>query len=185
MNKQQHKKTIGPIQLLAIGFKPGAKFEGKILKELERLDRIKTIRILDLLFVKKDEQTKDLVALSIQGETLGAIIGALLGFDFEGNHKKEKKRESEDNNDAFGLNVDQIKQIGDTLIPGAAAGILLIEHVWAKNLKLAIRGAGGTPLAEGFLTPEAIAEVIDEITAITETMDQIEKAETYEHAHSL
>ena len=37
--------------------------------------------------------------------------------------------------------------------------VLLIEHVWAREFKRAVRDAGGVPLAEGFLTPELLAAV--------------------------
>ena len=77
-------EKIGPVQLLAIGFTPEARFEGRIMDELANLERHETIRILDLLFVGKDAETGDLLALDYQGEELGAIVGALLGFDFEG-----------------------------------------------------------------------------------------------------
>ena len=53
------------------------------MDELERLESHETIRILDLLFVGKDAETGDLLALDYQGEDLGAIVGALLGFEFE------------------------------------------------------------------------------------------------------
>src|ERR671910_3378919 len=76
-------ERIGPVQLVAIGFTPEAEFEGRIMDELERLERHQTIRILDLLFVGKDAETGDILALDYQGEELGAIVGALLGFEFE------------------------------------------------------------------------------------------------------
>ena len=40
-------KNIGPVQLLAVGFDPDARFEGRIIDELESLERHETIRILD------------------------------------------------------------------------------------------------------------------------------------------
>ena len=73
-------EKIGPVQLVAIGFPLEAEFEGRIMAELERLERHETIRILDLLFVGKDAETGDLLALDYQGEELGAIVGALLGL---------------------------------------------------------------------------------------------------------
>src|SRR5215218_7650970 len=80
-------EKIGPVQLVAIGFPPDAEFEGRIMAELERLESHETIRILDLLFVGKDAETADLLALDYQGEELGAIVGALLGFEFEGDEQ--------------------------------------------------------------------------------------------------
>jgi hypothetical protein len=44
---------IGPVQLMSVGFDPGAKFEGRIADELARLEGERTIRVLDLLFVAR------------------------------------------------------------------------------------------------------------------------------------
>jgi hypothetical protein len=56
---------IGPVQLLAIGFGPDANFEGRILAELAELEKEGTVRVLDLLFVAKEEGG-DLIALEHQ-----------------------------------------------------------------------------------------------------------------------
>jgi uncharacterized membrane protein len=166
---------IGPVQLLAVGFGPDAKFEGKVLQELGKLERQETIRILDLLFVMHDAETKELVALDYQGEELGAIIGALLGFDFEGDTPKANSVPAD--NHAFGLSERDIKAMAARLEPGHAAAILLLEHVWARDLKRALREAGGVPLGEGFLTPEAIATVVAELVAMSEAVEEVEKEE--------
>jgi uncharacterized membrane protein len=168
------QKNIGPVQLLAIGFDPDARFEGRIMDELENLERHETIRILDLLFVGKDAETGDLLALDYQGEELGAIVGALLGFDFEGEQPSEL---SEVEGHAFGLSQKEIQGIAASLHPGDSAGFLLIEHVWARDLKRAIREAGGFPLGEGFLTPEALAEVATELVAMSEAIEELETEE--------
>jgi hypothetical protein len=54
---------------------------------------------------------------------------------------------------------------------------LLIEHVWARDLKRALRDAGGFPLGEGFLTPEAIAAVAAELLAMSEALEELEAEE--------
>jgi uncharacterized membrane protein len=167
-------QEIGPVQLLAIGFDPDARFEGRIMDELANLERHETIRILDLLFVGKDAETGDLLALDYQGEELGAIVGALLGFDFEGEQPSEV---SEIEGHAFGLSDREIQGIAASLKPGSSAGFLLIEHVWARELKRAIRDAGGFPLGEGFLTPETLAEVATELLAMSETLEELEREE--------
>ena len=118
-------QDIGPVQLLAVGFDPDARFEGRIIDELESLERHETIRILDLLFVGKDAETGDLLALDYQGEELGAIVGALLGFDFEGEQPSDL---SEVEGHAFGLSQKEIRGIAASLHPGDSAGFLLIEH---------------------------------------------------------
>jgi uncharacterized membrane protein len=167
-------QEIGPVQLLAIGFDPDARFEGRIMDELANLERHETIRILDLLFVGKDAETGDLLALDYQGEELGAIVGALLGFDFEGEQPSDM---SEIEGHAFGLSQREIQGIAASLKPGSSAGFLLIEHVWARELKRAIRDAGGFPLGEGFLTPETLAEVATELLAMSETLEELEREE--------
>ena len=170
-------KEIGPVQLLAIGFGPGANFEGRIMDELSRLEGHETIRILDLLFVGKDEETGDLLALDYQGEDLGAIVGALLGFEFEDNGERQAESAQGLQSHTFGLSQREIEEIGASLAPGSSAGFLLVEHVWARDLKRAIRDAGGFPLGEGFLTPEAIAAVAVELVAMSEALDELEMEE--------
>jgi uncharacterized membrane protein len=167
-------EEIGPVQMLAVGFGPDAKFEGRIMDELSRLERQETIRILDLLFVQKDAETGDLLALDYQGQELGAIVGALLGFEFEGDLTPDSQ---EVQSHAFGLSQGEIQEIAASLAPGSSAGFLLVEHVWARDLKRAIRDAGGFPLGEGFLTPEAIAAVAAELVAMAEALEELEAEE--------
>ena len=170
-------ESIGPVQLLTIGFTPDAEFEGKILDELERLERHETIRILDLLFVGKDAQTGDLLALDYQGEELGAIVGALLGFEFEDDGGPLAESSQGIQGHAFGLSQTEVQEIAASLHPGDSAGFLLIEHVWARDLKRAIRDAGGFPLGEGFLTPETLAAVGTELVAMSEAIEELETEE--------
>jgi uncharacterized membrane protein len=172
-------KEIGPVQLLAIGFGPEADFEGRIMDELAKLETQKTIRILDLLFVHKDAQTGDLLALDYQGEEMGAIVGALLGFEFEGDEQLTGSTEEEQGveSHAFGLSQREIEGMAASLEPGTSAGFLLVEHVWARDLKRAIRQTGGVPIGEGFLTPEAIAEVAAELVVLSEILEELEAEE--------
>ena len=74
---------IGPVQLLNVGFDPGANFEGRIADELARLETDRTIRVLDLLFVARDTDSDELVVLEHQEESMGAIVGALLGLQVD------------------------------------------------------------------------------------------------------
>jgi uncharacterized membrane protein len=169
-------EKIGPVQLVAIGFGQEAKFEGRIMDELARLERHETIRILDLLFIHKDAETGDLLALDYQGEQLGAIVGALLGFEFEGDGGMPAGPSGVESH-AFGLSQREIEEMAASLDPGSSAGFVLVEHVWAREFKRAIRDAGGFPLGEGFLTPEAIAAVAVELVAMTEAIEKLETEE--------
>jgi hypothetical protein len=153
--------------MLAVEFGTDAKFEGRIIDELAKLEAEHTVRLLDLLFVMKDPETGDLIALDHQGEDLGAIAGALLGFQFDG----VERYGTDEGAHAFGLTSAEIQAFGESLDPGRSAAFLLIEHVWARDLKRAIREAGGVPVGEGFLTPETVRAVEPELAAMVDAMN--------------
>jgi uncharacterized membrane protein len=165
---------LGPVQLISVAFGPDANFEGRIIDELVALEGKETIRVLDLLFVLKDAETGELVALDHQGAELGAIVGALLGFDFESEAARQVLA-GDDGGHAFGLSQADIEAFGRSLEPGTAAGFLLIEHIWARDLKRALRDAGGVPIGEGFLTPEAVAAVSGELVAMAAAIEELER----------
>jgi uncharacterized membrane protein len=162
--------TIGPVQMVVVAFDSDADFEGRIMDELAKLERERTIRILDLLFVLKDAETGELVALEHQGADLGAIAGALLGFEFEGAEALEAPPSSEG---GFGLSAADVQGVGAALAPGQSAAFLLIEHVWARDLKSALRDAGGIPVMEGFLTPETMRAVEPELAAMADALNEL------------
>ena len=154
---------IGPVQLLSIGFQPGANFEGRIADELARLETGRTIRVLDLLFVARDTDSDELVVLEHQAESMGAIVGALLGLRIDDAGDQER---------SFGFSQAEIDEMGAGLDPGAAAGLMLIEHVWARDLKRAVRDAGGQMLGNDFLTPEVVAAMEPELAAMSASIEQ-------------
>ena len=168
---------IGPVHLLAIAFGPDTKFEGRVIDELAALEEKGTIRVLDLLFVLKDAETGELVALDHQGAELGAIVGALLGFEFDDDGTQANGGGSLDTTHAFGLSEEAIRGIGKQLEPGHSAGILLVEHVWARDLRRAIRDLGGEQIVNGLVTGEALASVAVELAAMAEAIDELQQAE--------
>jgi hypothetical protein len=168
---------IGPIQMLTVAFGPDARFEGRVVEELERLEAIGTVRVLDLLFVHKEEATGDLIALDVQGPNMGAITGALLGFESEDGPARDEGGVHR-GVQAFGVSRSDLDSLMASLEPGIAVGVLLIEHVWARDLTRAIREAGGVPVAEGFLTPETLAEVAGDLAAVSAAIDQEQAAAT-------
>ena len=91
------------------------------MDELSRLERQEMIRILDLLFVQKDAATGDLLALDYQREDLGTIVGALLGFEFEGDGDEQSPVSQEVESHAFGLSRQEIKDMAASLAPGSSA----------------------------------------------------------------
>ena len=149
-------------QLLNIGFPPGANFEGRIADELAKLANDRTIRVLDLLFVARDTDYDELVVLEHQEESMGSVVGALLGLTLDDAVSDEH---------SFGFTQAEIEEMGQGLAPGGSAGLLLIEHVWARDLKRAIRDAGGTPFSGDFLTPETVAAMEPKLAAMAGRTD--------------
>ena len=157
---------IGPVQLMSVGFEPGANFEGRIADELARLESEGTIRVLDLLFVARDTDSDELVVLEHQEESMGAVVGALLGLRLD-----DAEAGSEH---SFGMTAGEIEAMGESLPHGGSVGLLLIEHVWARGLKRAIRDAGGIPLGDEFLTPETVAAVEPQLATIAAAVRESE-----------
>jgi uncharacterized membrane protein len=166
---------IGPVQLVSVGFEPNANFEGRIVDELAALEKERTIRVLDLLFIARDTDSDEIVVVEHHGtESMGGIVGALLGFQFDDDVESQPGAASPDDH-AFGFTQADIEQMGAGLEPGGSAGLLLIEHVWARGLRKAVRDAGGRLLGEGFLTPETIAAVEPELAAMSQAIEEMER----------
>ncbi|MEU6826350.1 DUF1269 domain-containing protein [Streptomyces atriruber] len=156
--------TIGPIQLLTVEFGPTAKFEGRVIEELIILESNGQIRVLDMLFVQKEIDGR-LIALDYQAEDMGDTVAALLGISRDSMRGAEELYPSVSEGNAFGLTRAEIRETAQELEPGTAAAFILFEHVWAKYLRAAIRNAGGVPVAEGFLTEEALLPIAAELVA--------------------
>lgn len=178
---------LGPIQLLAFGFDTLDQFRGDILDRLEEVAPMNAVRILDALFVAKEENG-DVVALELgdlgeeEGdEVLGTLIGALLGFSFDGEDADAPPADITEAS-AIGVTVADVRRIARDLTPGTAAGLLLIEHHWAAGLRDAIFDAGGQLLLQGFLTLEGLAMVGAELTATADAIAAIEAADALEAA---
>jgi uncharacterized membrane protein len=160
---------IGPVQLVSIGFDRDANLEGKVIDELAKLESERTIRTLDILFIARDTDSEDIVVLEHpDAEKLGGIVGALLGMELEG--EAETPAAGGGDEHAFGFTQQDIQEMASGLGPGESAGLILIEHVWARDLKRAFRGAGGRLLGEGFLTPETIRGVEPQLAAMSDAI---------------
>src|SRR5579862_5282070 len=49
------RQMPGPLQIIAVSLGPGAGLQGRVLAEVDRLQGRGVLRLLDLLFVAKDE----------------------------------------------------------------------------------------------------------------------------------
>ena len=158
---------IGPVQLISIGFDATANLEGRIVDELAKLESERTIRVLDILFIARDTDSDETVVLEHPGrENFGSVVSSLLGVQFDDASESPESR----GDHSFGFTQDDIRQMASGLGPGESAGLLLIEHVWARDLRRTFRDAGGKILGDGFLTPETIGSVEPQLSAISDAI---------------
>jgi hypothetical protein len=143
---------IGPIQILVLGFDE-PNFRGQVLAEIDRLRQADTVRLIDLLIVRKDldgrVQTIQRSDLSpAEARQFGAAIGALVGFGMMG----EEGAEILSQVGADVLDADEW-YVEESIPAGSAAAIALLEHRWAIGLRDAVVDAGGALLADAWIHP--------------------------------
>ena len=149
--------TLGPVQMLIVGF-TGDNFDGSIMEELDRLKEHDIVRLIDLLFVKKNEdgeievqQRSDLSG--DEAEQFGAIIGALVGFGADGEEGAEygALQGAAELQDGHVFDDDAVWYLGDAIPDGTAAAVALLEHRWAIPLRDKIAQAGGLTLSDAWV----------------------------------
>jgi uncharacterized membrane protein len=159
--------ALGPVQLLVIGF-DDPQFTGKIRAELDRLRESDIVRLIDLLVVSKDEdgnvtrlQVSDLSDEEM--EEFGATVGALIGFGAGGDEESMEAgavvgaTSTEDGHFLGG--GDDTWYVDDSIPPGTAAAVALLEHRWAIPLRESIRDANGFLLADAWVHPADLVAV--------------------------
>ncbi len=165
----------GPMQLLVIVFE-NPKFHGQIRREIESVMEKGMIRLIDLLFVWKDENgnIKSIETTQLDEEErirFGAVVGGLIGYGARGEEGAREGMEvgtlaaAEEN---YGITEEDIMEITEAIPEGTAAAILIVEHLWAKGLKQAIGDAGGIMISQGMLSPELLISVGEELAEAVE-----------------
>lgn len=157
--------AIGPVQVLVVSFeKPD--FSGEVLAELNRLRENHVIRLVDALAVQKNLdgtlaalQWSDLSIEEAEG--LGATVGALLGLGAGGEAGMEGGAIDgmEAGSDGHLIDESEVWDVADSIEPGSAAAIALIEHVWAVPLREAIAKAGGVAVSDEWVHPLDLVEI--------------------------
>jgi hypothetical protein len=129
----------GPIDFIVVGFE-GNNFKGEILKELNTAVSNGVIAVLALGLVIKDENGTVTTILENDNELIMSVA-------------KDWKL------DNSMIGEDDTAEVGDLLENNTSAGLLIVEHLWAKPLKQAILNANGVLVADGRIHPDAVAEL--------------------------
>ncbi len=142
---------LGPVDYVVVEFPADrANFSGEMAAELSALVERGLVRVLDLLFLKKD------------------LDGSVEGFeshDFDAGDVGELR--SLEGELAMLLAAEDVEAIGAALEPGSVAGVLVWENVWAAPFGSAVRRSGGQLVASGRIPIQALAAAVeaDEATA--------------------
>jgi hypothetical protein len=135
---------LGPVDYLVVEF-PGSNFNGEIMPELVDLVERGVVRVLDLVVIKKDEDS------SYEAFEFTDIEDGVLG------ELRELEREFADL-----LSEDDISAVVDALEPGSTAGLLIYENLWAAPLASAVRRSGGQLVASGRIPVQALLAVLED-----------------------
>jgi hypothetical protein len=169
--------TMGPLQIVVIGFETTERFRGEIAREIADLRGRGMIRVIDArLFLRGDDgglTEVDLNPLLGEPET-GNPLAHLLGVNGGGNGHKPAEQAFAD---TVGFALEDLRRLTDQIGPGDHAAVVLVEHLWAHRLREAVIDAGGRLLGQGFLTPEVVMIVGSEVQARADAEAAIELAQ--------
>jgi hypothetical protein len=136
-------EEMGPVDYLVVEF-PGSKMTGEGMPLLVDLVDRGIIRILDLVFVKKelDGSVTGLTVADLDGDgelDLAVFEGASSGL----------------------MDQEDVDEAGGVLEPGSSAAILVYENLWAAPLAVAVRRGGGQLVAGGRIPVQAMLAAVD------------------------
>jgi len=135
--------TIGPVSYTVIAF-PGNRFTGKIVPEVEKLIANGTVRILDLVFVAKDE------------------VGDTISLEFD--QMDELIPFGELEGEVGGLiNVEDLDHVAQGLPEGNSALIIVWEDLWALGFVGAVQEAGGVVIETARIPRDLIESALGEL----------------------
>jgi hypothetical protein len=139
---------LGPIDLVLFAYPPDAPMTGEAVDLLLDLVEQGIIRVLDVMFVQKNEdgsfsgfEAKDLTADSVGDFTV--FDGASTGL----------------------LGDEDAATAADELVPGTAAVLILYENRWAAPFAAAVRRNGGMLIDNQRIPHEDVVAALDAIDA--------------------
>lgn len=146
MSEQDNDLELGPIDIVVIGYPPGAPMTGDAIPAFIDLVDRRIIRVLDVLFVSKDAD--------------GTVSGmAVTDVDWDGI----------DDLLVFGgarsglLDDGDATTAGEALEPGGSAVLICFENAWAAPFATAVRRSGGRVLD---FQRVGAADLIDALNAL-------------------
>ena len=134
---------LGPVDWIDVEFE-GTKLNGDIAPILKDYVDRDLIRVLDLLFIKKDEDGgfEAFEATDLEDSE----IGELRAYETEL---------------AMLLSEQDVADLVETIEPGSSAAVLVWENLWAAPFGAAVRHAGGQLVASGRIPIQAVIAAME------------------------
>src|ERR1700746_1227905 len=130
-----------PLQMIALIFRLDVDADSRLLAEVDRIEGRGVLRVLDMVFLAKG-QDGTVEELEVgDGEDFGSLLGSISPFG-PGNGARPAAGNGAVNGPA-GSGVATVQALADSLEPGSAVALLLVEHLWAAPLVDAVSAAGG------------------------------------------
>jgi uncharacterized protein DUF6325 len=136
---------IGPVDYLIVMWPAGSAPNGEGLSHLGELSERGLIRVLDLAFVRKEQD--------------GTMTGlALTDIDHDGSLDLVQFQA-----DSALLGQEDYDEAGAALDPGASAAILIYENTWAAPFVTAVRKTGAEVIASGRIPADDVLQALEEV----------------------
>lgn len=137
---------LGPVDYVVVRFPADkADFSGAMADELTKLMDSATVRVLDLLMVRKGQDgTVEVAELRDHDES---EVGELRSFEADL---------------SLVLALEDVERVGADLEPGSAAAVLVWENTWAGPFASAIRHSGGELIGMGHIPTQALIAAAEE-----------------------
>jgi hypothetical protein len=138
----------GPIDYLVVEFPADRRPDGSALAILRELVEQGTVRVLDLVFLRKEVDGSvvaiDVVDVGLEGDIdVSLFAEASTGL----------------------LDLADIADAGSVLEPGASAAVVVYENTWAAPLATALRRSGAQLVASGRIPVQGILASLDALEA--------------------
>jgi hypothetical protein len=141
---EAHADEMGPIDIVVIGYPVGAPMTGDAVPMLLDLVDRKIIRVLDALFVVKEQD------------------GTFTGFEARGLEEKGVGDLATFEGASSGLlGDDDVAAAAEAMEPGTGAVMIVYENRWAGPLAAAIRRNGGVLLGFERVPMQALLESLE------------------------
>jgi hypothetical protein len=145
---EAHDQELGPIDIAVIAYPAGAPMTGEAAPMLVDLADRGIIRVLDAMFVRKNEdgtfegfEARDLDAKGVGDFTV--FEGASSGL----------------------LGDEDAAKAAEAIEPGSAAVMLVYENSWAAPFVAAVRRNGGVPIAFERIPAQDVIDALDALEA--------------------